>query len=267
MFIFVLVSPSIDQSTGRPIRTLYTDPFGIQSAIFADKDDDLVFRYSKYFRLAPHFNPSLNKALMIGGGAYTFPRDFLKKNPNSTIDVVEIDPEFTKISKQFFNLEEDPRMNIIHEDGRTFLNRNTSKYDVVYIDTFKSITPPFQLTTKEAVGELYESLNENGLVMINLISSIDGPNGSFLKALNSTYKAVFKQVYIFPNVSKKEDLTQNIVMVALKSDKTPEFKSSDRQQDLYLSHLYEGEVGEGLLLTDEYAPVENLMQSVYAHIQ
>ena len=262
----ILVSPAKDSATGRPIRTLYTDPFGIQSAMFTDADNDLVFKYAKYFRLATHFNPEIKKALMLGGGAYTFAHDFLEKNPSATIDVVEIDPAFTKVAQDYFNLKDDPRMKIIHEDGRIFLNQNEEKYDVIYIDTFKSLTPPFQLTTKEAVQKTYDRLNDGGVVMINLVSSINGGKSEFLKALNSTYLTVFPQVYVLPIISAKTDVSQNIIMVAIKSEQKPIFTSNDAKENNYLSHVYEGKIGEGKILTDDYAPVENLMQSVYTRV-
>ena len=263
----ILVTPSVDVTTGRPIRNLYTDPFGIQSAMFTDRDNDLVFKYARYFRLAPHFNPNIKKALMLGGGGYTFARDFLEKNPDATIDVIEIDPTFTKIAKSYFNLKDDPRLKIIHADGRIFLNQNNDKYDAIYIDTFKSLTPPFQLTTKEAVEKVYSHLNDGGVVMINLVSAIDGSKSEFLKALNSTYLAVFPQVYVLPIITTKIDVAQNIIMVAIKSDQKPIFNSENLTENTYLSHVYEGKIGEGKILTDDYAPVENLMQNVYTRVQ
>ena len=51
------------------------------------------------------------------------PKEFLRKYNDATVDVVEIDPGMTAIARRFFRLRDDPRLNIIHEDGRTFLNR------------------------------------------------------------------------------------------------------------------------------------------------
>jgi len=54
---------------------------------------DLVYDYLKFFHLAKHFNPNIRKTLMIGGAGYTYPTDYIAKNPYARIDVVEIDPD------------------------------------------------------------------------------------------------------------------------------------------------------------------------------
>ena len=79
-------------------------------------------------------------------------RDYIKRNPGNHMDVVEIDPDFTRLAKKYFYLEDDRRITSIHEDGRTFLKRSANKYDVMFIDVFKSsASPPFQMTTAEAI--------------------------------------------------------------------------------------------------------------------
>lgn len=116
----IWIYPSKDSETSRPILRLTTDPYSVQSAMFLDNDDNLVFKYCKYYRLAEHFNPEVKKGLMIGGAAYSYPKDFLKHYPNGELTVVEIDPGMTTLARKYFNLKDDPRLNIIHEDGRVF---------------------------------------------------------------------------------------------------------------------------------------------------
>jgi MFS family permease len=64
---------SYEHRAEKPMVVLYTDPFAAQSAMYLN-DPELVFRYTKYFRLARHFNPNINTALMIGGCGYSYPR-------------------------------------------------------------------------------------------------------------------------------------------------------------------------------------------------
>lgn len=112
---------------------------------------------------------------MFGGAGYSFPKDFLKKYPDSTIEVVEIDPGITELARKYFHLQESPKLTIQHEDGRVFLNRAKKGYDVVFGDAFSSqYSIPYQLTTTEAVQRTYDILNDNGIVILNVISSIEG---------------------------------------------------------------------------------------------
>jgi spermidine synthase len=65
-------------------------------------------------------------------------------------------------------------MQIFHADGRVFLNQNKKIYDVIFGDAFTSwYSVPYQLATREAVQKKYESLSESGVVILNIISSIE----------------------------------------------------------------------------------------------
>jgi spermidine synthase len=98
----------------------------------------------------------------------------LKKYPQATIDVIEIDPKVTELAKKYFNLKENPRLTIYHEDGRVYLNKVQKKYDAIFGDAFGSFySIPYQLTTIETVQKKFDILNNNGVVVLNIISSIN----------------------------------------------------------------------------------------------
>ena len=253
----VVLSEDTDKKTKKPALFLLTDPFVTQSAMFLE-DSDLVFEYTKFFRLANHFKPDLKKSLMLGGCAYSYPKDYLKKNPEALLDVVEIDPGMTTIAKEYFNLKDNPRLAIYHEDGRTFLNRINEKYDVIFGDTFNSFSIPFQMSTRETASRQYDILNDDGLVILNMISAIEGKSGKFLRAEYATYRSIFPQVYIFP-VTEPDDgaKIQNVILIALKSDKQPDFKSEDPELDSYLKNRWTGAIANDVpIITDDFAPVE-----------
>ncbi|MBN2174919.1 MAG: hypothetical protein JW731_12365, partial [Bacteroidales bacterium] len=77
----------------------------------------------------------------------------------------------------------------------------------------------------------------------------------------TTYKEIFPQVYIFPvqypnSGGQEKNYFQNFLLVALKTDQKPTFSSSDPELNKYLSHRFSVEFEQGIVLTDEYAPVE-----------
>jgi spermidine synthase len=247
-----------DAETKRPVLNLSTDPYGIQSGMFLDGDNDLVYRYSKYYRLADVINPSINKALMIGGAAYSYPKDFLKNHPVASMDVVEIDPKMTELAKKYFNLKDDPHLSVHHEDARVFLNNNQKKYDAIYVDAFNShLSIPYQLTTKEAVQEIYNSLNDGGTVIINIISAFQGDKSKFLRAELATYKSIFPQVYLFRVDNSDAYRVQNVMLVAVKSPAAVNFYSDNAELYSLAQMIYDAPVGDDLpVLTDDYAPVD-----------
>jgi len=247
------------ESNGREIKIMGINNEN-HSAMYLDNSSELVNRYTDYYNLVKYFNPNFKKALMIGGAGYSFPKYFLKNyNKEKTIDVVEIDYKITELAKKYFNLKENNRMRIFHEDGRVFLNNTKNKYDVIFGDAFSShYSIPFQLTTLEAVKKHYDVLNDDGVVILNLISSIKGEKSNFLRTEYKTYKKIFPQVYIFKmDNPKKEDEIQNLILIALKTDKKFDFKSSDKYLNKMLKGLYRGELNTSLpILTDNYAPVD-----------
>jgi len=260
----VMLTRENDYFTLRPILALSTDPKGIQSAMYLDGDSGPVTKYLELFRLVEYFKPDFKKTLMLGGAGYSFPKDYLKRYPAATIDVVEIDPKMTEIARQYFKLKDDQRLKIIHEDGRIYLNRSQEKYDAIFVDVFKSYLIPFQMTTLEAAQKEYDLLAENGAVFINIPSSIEGKKGEFLRAEYATYKRIFPQVYVFPNSFMSAGTKfQNLTFVALKDKKVPNFASDNKELSGYLARLWRGEIKMDMpVLTDDFAPTDKYL--VYA---
>ena len=174
------------------------------------------------------------------------------------MDVIEIDPEVTQLARKYFRLTDSPNISIHDEDARIFLNRTNKKYDVIYGDAFKAQSPPYNLTTKEVVKKYYDSLNNDGVMLVNIIASVEGSRGKFLRAEYATFKSFFPHVYIFL-VNKPNDgkVVQNIMLVAVKNKKELKLESQDPEINSYLSNIWKGKIEENTpILTDDFAPVE-----------
>lgn len=258
---------SEEKETNKPMLVLSGDPLSAQSAMYLESDD-LALNYSKYYHLLRHFKSDFQKTLIIGGAAYSFPKDYLRVYPNKQIDVIEIDPQMTETARRYFKLEDHPNLRIFHEDGRVFLNQNKEKYDVILVDAFTSLySVPFQLTTIEAVQQMEKSLTDDGVIILNLISALEGEGAKFLQAEMRTYKEVFPNVYLFKaKADKAENLAQNAIIIAAKSNKIT-FESNDETISDLLKNRYEKEIDLSLpILTDDLAPVEyyNSLAQKYA---
>ena len=203
---------------------------------------------------------------MLGGAAYSYPKDFLSQYSTARMDVVEIDPGVTQLARQYFGLRDDPRLRIYDEDGRIFLNNTEEKYDVIFGDAFSSFYAlPFHLTTREAVQKKYDILNDGGVVVVNIISTLEGKGSKFLQAEYKTYQSIFPQVYLFPVQSTVDTgQAQNIILVALKSDKpAPLYNTEDEEMAGYLTHFIQPKISEDIpVLTDDFAPVDNYIMEL-----
>ncbi len=256
----VQIFRAVDESTGRPARAMATDPISIQSKIFLD-GDDLATEYLRHYHLIRHFRPDFSHVLMIGGAGYSFPKDYLRRYPGRTIDVVEIDPGMTALARRYFRLEDDPRMKIVHDDGRTFLkSAPDNAYDAVLIDAFSALfSIPFHLTTQEAVREAARVLDDDGIVIFNIGGTFNGSKSRFFRAELETYRSVFPYVRVFKvRPDRDDEKVQNIIIVARKKDSFVGTESDDPEIARLLGHLRAVESSPKTpILTDDLAPVEH----------
>lgn len=261
-YMDIMVDKGIDTfsqpSTSRPVLKLFTGFITTQSAMFTDtpNSNELVFPYTQFFRLAFHFNPQIKNSLLIGGAGYSWPKYYLQTYPTANIDVVELDPQMTAVAKKYFNLPDNSRLTTYNEDGRIFLNRNQKKYDAIIEDAFRLHVIPFQLTTQETVQHIYDALNPDGVVMVNMVSAITGDEGGFLRAEYATYKKVFPQVYVFRVNFPFPQFIQNQIIVGLKSNQPAPLTDDNKDLNAMLQHLYTDPIPtDRAVLTDDFAPV------------
>jgi len=233
------------------------------SLIYLDSDE-LYSNYYRLYRLDNLFMPSIRRSLTLGGGAYVGPLDFLNRYPDAEMTVVEIDPKVTQVAKDYFRLGPHPRLDIYHQDARMFLNQTNKTYDVIYGDVFFSFFAiPFHLTTQEALRKMHDLLTDKGVLILNLISSLEGEKSLFFQAEYKTLQAIFPQLYIFLTDFHTGEKVQNIIIIASKNPEllTKEVllqRASDKQKEL-LDHLWEKKVvidPNTRILTDDFAPVD-----------
>lgn len=240
------------------IRVLNIDS-GYESATYVDENkcNELIFEYTKLYDLMFKSNNEIKNTLLIGGAGYSYPKYYISHYEDKNMDVVEIDGKITEIAKQYFyldkliedyNLNENKRLNLVTEDGRTYLNKNEKKYDAILNDAFSGGTPAKTLTTVEAIERIKASLNENGLYLTNIISSLEGENNKFLNAEINSLKKVFKNVYVISCRAENEPLDKinNNMVIATDSE-------------LNLENTYNFINDNNLILTDDYCPVETLI--------
>ncbi len=245
---------------GENIRMLDIDS-GYESATFTDegRQNDLVFDYTKFYDLMFKANIPIKDTMLIGGAGYSYPKYFISNYEDKNMDVVEIDEEITNIAKKYFyldkliqdyNINQNHRLNFITADGRTYLNDTTKKYDAILNDAFSGLAPVKTLTTIEAVQKIKGALNEGGLYLTNVISSLEGKDSKFIKAEVNTLKKVFKNVYVIPcNTITELEMIQNNMVIA-----------SDDDINLTGVNVCELKIDEKeIVLTDDYCPIDTLV--------
>jgi spermidine synthase len=259
------------------VRTLSLDNL-VHTYVNLKEPTRLVYEYEQVFGMTAAQLSALRnrppRVLLIGGGGYAFPRYLTQVYPGSTMHVVEIDPIVTRTVYEDLGLSRDAPVRTWNEDGRQFLMRDRAeRYDLILGDAFRdAYSVPYHLTTREFAAMVSDALEPGGVFAANVI---DGKSALFLRSYLRTLREVFRHVYLVPVDAKWRENPQ-ITSVILASNEAidtgrltsqrPEgvpaestiFALSNDELDAFLAE------GDGILLTDDHAPVENLLARLFA---
>ena len=234
------------------------------------------------------------RTMFIGGGSYTFPRYLQAIYPGTAADVAEIDPDVTEANHLALGLPRDTPIRTTWGDARRFVDRRVGKtsYDLIFGDAFNDFSVPWHLTTREFNDKVSALLAPDGVYMINIIdlylsdaqaeeqgktTAEARKTGAFLGAWLHTARKTFPHLYVFgtqraPGLGIRE----TFVVVASKAPldlvglgrrdgdprffigKTPFLRDPYDESDLGELELR----SRGIELTDDYAPVEDLLAPV-----
>ena len=183
---------------GQAIHSIYNSRYGETQ----DPADLLTNGPWDFFNIAPYVYPNRTKAevdglLMIGSAAGTVPKQFLAfYGQDARIDGVEIDPAIINVGREYFAMEDlsAPNYDVYAEDGRVFLNRTSSTYDIIGMDAYKQPYIPFHLTTREFFSSVNNRLSPDGVAVVN--AGKPGSDYRLVHALATTMRSVFPQVFI-----------------------------------------------------------------------
>jgi len=248
--------------------------------------DDPTYLYYKHeqiqvelMREAAANHPEEQNVLVIGGGGYTFPRCVRTTIPTSVVDVVEIDPGVTKVA--YDRLALDPKLGIhsFHMDGRQYVAEiaKPNHYHLVTLDAVNDLSVPAHLMTKEFNESIKKTLTPDGVYLATVIDDVG--KGKLWRAAVHTLMQSFEHVeVVFPLAEiDPDDLfkTPRKVIVIYASNRPLDFKKLNgivEKQTGVKSMIYVVPkptldellaVHKKLILTDQYAPVDNLMADVF----
>lgn len=208
----------------------------------------------------------------LGGGGLTLPRWLAVTRPGTSSTVSEIDGGVVALDRAELGLETGPDLEVRVEDARLGLARIADdSRDLVVGDAFGGLSVPWHLATREAVAEVDRVLSDDGVYALNLI---DHGSLDLARAEVATLQEAFGYVAVAAtpatvavagdDVAGAGERGGNLVIAA-----------SDRpiDRDALADALSEREtgwsvisgadldvwVGDAQVLTDDYAPVDQLL--------
>ena len=206
----------------------------------------------------------LPKSVLIWGlGAGVFARSLAEAGVQVT--VIEIDPMSERVAREYFGLP--ASVKVIIGDARTETLKLKDRYDVIVLDAFSGDTPPFHLLTREALLDLKERLQANGLVLANIVGSTAGAGSRVASSVVATMEEVFGKTQVFTPNRKLfgGDRDNYVSTMFLVSGELPEnpaafpFPAPDNMRqyvDTVLSSRVSVARDQAIVLTDAFAPLE-----------
>jgi MFS family permease len=222
--------------------------------------------------------------LFVGGGSYTYPRYVQACYPGSSMLVAEIDPAVTRAAHEALYLPQDTPIQTMWGDARATIDKllrhndrvergresgTKRQFDFIFGDAFNDFSVPWHLTTRQFNEKIKKLLAPGGVYMINIIDDYDYCR--FLGAYVHTARRTFGGVEVFC-VGRDGELSESretwVIAMTLEPMDFSDLGTRLGERLFEGLRLSDEQVAEairrsgGIELTDDYAPVENLLEPV-----
>lgn len=222
---------------------------------------DIMHTSSSYAQKVPliyFINPDITDVLVLGLGSGILSRD-LEEQFGFAVDTVDIDKNVVYVAREFFGFDG----TIYIEDARAFIKNSEKKYDAIIFDIARGDGYSVHNFTQEAFAEAKDILNPGGIVSVNFNGHADSPKvQSVFKTLTTVFENVFamtgqqesitapKFFFATDHEIDKERITENIFIY------TESFGQAEILVNVFENYTI-WEVEGGVLVTDDYNPLEN----------
>jgi spermidine synthase len=218
------------------------------------------------------------RVLYVGGGGYTLPRHIEATYPNARQEIMEIDPGVTQtVYEQLGVDKQTTNITTYNVDGRLMLNQlaktNAGQYDLIIGDAFNDLSIPYHLTTLEFDQQLKRLLKDDGFYLALVIDKLRG--GRFMPAYTDTVLQVWPAVQVMADNEPWQSTAPSTYVVAAGTQAV----APDRLAGVHgqgpngspVTRIMPAELmrqwlddARAPILTDDYAPVDNLIAPIFA---
>lgn len=146
-----------------------------------------------FFNTSPHRIADVKRIAIVGLAAGTTARQATLVYGAIPIDGIEIDPKIVAVGQKYFDMNE-PNLNITIQDGRWALANSQNRYSIISVDAYRPPYIPWHLTTVEFFQVVYDHLDSDGVMVINVGRTTS--DRRLIEALAGTIQAIFPSVYV-----------------------------------------------------------------------
>ncbi|WBB82521.1 fused MFS/spermidine synthase [Micromonospora sp. WMMD882] len=202
-------------------------------------------------------------ALHLGGGGFTMPRYLAATRPDTDNLVFEIDGGLVDLGRAELGLRTGPELRAEVGDARMLVAEEpAASRDLVVGDAFGHLVVPWHLATREMAAEIHRVLRPGGVYVQNVI---DYPPLRFVRAEVATVAAEFRHVaLVAPPAALAGEYGANFLIMASDAPLpltaiAPRLGALAEPTRVLSGADLTAFVGDALVLTDDYAPVDQLL--------
>ncbi len=134
------------------------------------------------------------RVLIVGGGDGGMAREALRHDGVAHVTMVEIDAGVVEFCKTYLpaisdGAFDDPRLDLVIDDGAAFMRRDGPGYDVIIVDSTDPIGPGEVLFTDTFYGHAKRRLNPGGILVTQ--NGVPFMQGAELTGTMRAFKALF----------------------------------------------------------------------------
>jgi spermidine synthase len=242
---------------GQGVHSIY-DPATLSTSGTWD-----VMAIAPFINEPPHPPAQVERACVIGLAAGTVARQMTAIYGPIPIDGVEIDPAIVEVGQRYFAMDL-PNLNVHTTDGRFYLSQTEHRYDLIIVDAYRLPYIPFQLSTSEFFGLVRSRLTEKGVVAVNvgrtesdyrMVEAIAATMGAHFASVHAVdLPETFNSVLIAtPGESAASNLEANLEQAGEAFAREAIARATSNLHPLR---------GDGVVFTDDRAPVEQLTNAI-----
>lgn len=164
--------PTRFQSMEFASSAAYGDILLLDSTIQSAEADEYLY-HEALVQPAMITHPHPQRVLVIGGGEGATQREVLKHPSVKTVVMVDLDQELVEFCQEKLpswhqGTFSDPRLTVLHTDGRAYLEQNTDPFDIIILDITDALVdgPAIALYTKEFYALCQQRLTDNGVLAV-----------------------------------------------------------------------------------------------------